>query len=200
MATSPGAGADAPAWPEDAIEVGFILDAWGVKGWVKVQPFASDPQAIFSSSHWFLKAPEPGGFKRPLTATAPYPPLLNVSQVKVHGDGLVALPQGVVDRSGAEALRGARIFVSRASFPAADVDEFYWVDLIGLSVINREGEPLGAVVGLIDTGPHSVLRVVPDGASPTDEAAQRLIPFVAQYVIDVSLTDRRITVDWGLDY
>jgi len=194
------AGAEAPVWPEDAVEVGFVLDAWGVKGWVKVQTFAADPQAVFSSRQWFLKAAEPGGFKRPLTALAPYPAVLGIVQVKVHGDGLVALPQGLTDRSGAEALRGARIFVSRASFPAADPDEFYWVDLIGLSVVNREGEALGTVSGLIDTGPHSVLRVAPDGSLPTDEAAQRLIPFVAQYVDAVSLTDRRITVDWGLDY
>ena len=194
------AGAQAPAWPEDAVEVGFILDAWGVKGWVKVQPFASDPQTILATRQWFLKAAEPGGFKRPLTAVAPYPNVLDIVQVKAHGDGLVALPQGVIDRSGAEALRGARIFVSRASFPPADPDEFYWVDLIGLSVVNRDGTELGTVSGLIDTGPHSVLRVVPNGAEPTDEAAQRLIPFVGQYVDAVSLTDRRITVDWGLDY
>jgi 16S rRNA processing protein RimM len=204
MATSSGAAVvtdtEVPAWPEDAIEVGFILDAWGVKGWVKVQTFASDPQAIFTAKHWFLKAPEPGGFKRPLTATAPYPPVLHITQVKVHGDGLVALPQSSTDRNSSEALRGARIFVPRASFPKASTDEFYWVDLIGLNVVNREGEALGSVVGLIDTGPHSVLRIVPVGADPAVEATQRLIPFVSQYVDDVSLPQRLITVDWGLDY
>ncbi len=204
MATSSGAGAaskaEVPAWPEDAIEVGFILDAWGVKGWVKVQTFASDPQAIFTANHWFLKAPEPGGFKRPLTATAPYPPVLHITQVKVHGDGLVALPQSSTDRNSSEALRGARIFVARANFPKASTDEFYWVDLIGLNVVNREGVALGAVIGLIDTGPHSVLRIVPAGADASDESAQRLIPFVSQYVDDVSLAQRLITVDWGLDY
>jgi len=36
------AGAD-PSWPDDAIEVGRIVDAWGLKGWIKVQPFAADP-------------------------------------------------------------------------------------------------------------------------------------------------------------
>jgi 16S rRNA processing protein RimM len=200
MATTSGVGTDVPAWPEDAIEVGFILDAWGVKGWVKVQTFASDPQAIFTAKHWFLKAPEPGGFKRPLTATAPYPPVLHITQVKVHGDGLVALPQSSTDRNSSEALRGARIFVPRASFPKASTDEFYWVDLIGLNVVNREGEAMGHVIGLIDTGPHSVLRIVPVGADPAVEATQRLIPFVSQYVDDVSLPKRLITVDWGLDY
>ena len=41
-------------WPDDAIEVGRILDAWGIKGGFKVQPFSSDPQALFSSRRWFL--------------------------------------------------------------------------------------------------------------------------------------------------
>ena len=51
-------GSDESAWPEDAIEVGRILDAWGVKGWVKVQAFSSDAQALFSSRRWFAKPPE----------------------------------------------------------------------------------------------------------------------------------------------
>jgi 16S rRNA processing protein RimM len=56
------------------------------------------------------------------------------------------------------------------------------------------------VTGLLDTGPHSVLRIAPEGADPGDEAAERLVPFVAAYVVDVRLPERRIVVDWGLDY
>jgi 16S rRNA processing protein RimM len=193
------ASADTPAWPEDAVEVGRVLDAWGVKGWVRIQPFAADPQALFSSRRWFLKPPEANGPKRPASAGA-IPPTLKISQVKHHGDGVVALAQDVDSRDAAESLRGARIFIARSSFPSADPDEFYWVDLIGLSVVNLQGETLGTVTGLIDTGPHSVLRIVPEGADPKDEAVQRLVPFVGVYVSDVSLPDRRITVDWGLDY
>ncbi|CAG1019494.1 partial Ribosome maturation factor RimM, partial [Burkholderiaceae bacterium] len=151
---------DTPPWPEDAIEVGRIIDAWGVKGWIKVQPFAADPQALFSSRRWFLKPPEPQlGPKRPTASAAGLPPLLKITQAKPHGDWVVAQVQEVDDRSGAEALRGARVFVPRASFPTADPDEFYWVDLIGLSVVNLQGEALGTVTGLLDTGPHSVLRI-----------------------------------------
>jgi 16S rRNA processing protein RimM len=192
-------GAGEPAWPDDAVEVGRILDAWGVKGWIKVQPFAADPQALFSSRRWFLKPPDASGPKRPVTAAA-IPPLLKITQAKTHGDWVVAQAQDVPDRSAAEALRGARVFVSRASFPTADADEYYWVDLIGLEVVNLQGEHLGQVSGLLDTGPHSVLRVAPAGAVDADEAGERLIPFVAAYVIDVNLGERRITVDWGLDY
>jgi 16S rRNA processing protein RimM len=188
-----------PAWPQDAVEVGRILDAWGVKGWIKVQPFAADPQALFSSRRWFLKPPEGQGPKRPPTAGA-IPPLLKIGQAREHGDWVVAQSPDLADRSAAEALRGARVFVPRSSFPTADPDEYYWVDLIGLAVINQQGEALGAVTGLLDTGPHSVLRVAPEGADAGDEAAERLIPFVAAYVIDVDLAARRVTVDWGLDY
>jgi 16S rRNA processing protein RimM len=198
--TPASATGDTPAWPEDAVEVGRIVDAWGVKGWIKVQPFAADPQALFSSRRWFLQPPEPSGGPRRPASAGTIPPLLKITQAKHHGDGVVALAQDVVDRSGAEALRGARIFVSRASFPSADPDEYYWVDLIGLTVVNLQGETLGTVAGLLDTGPHSVLRIAPLDADPKDEAAQRLVPFVAAYVSDVSLAERRITVDWGLDY
>ncbi len=91
------------------------------------------------------------------------------------------------------------ICISRTSFPTADPDEYYWVDLIGLEVVERAMvERLGEVVGLIDTGPHAVLRVAPvPGTAAADEI---LIPFVAAYVDAVSLQERRISVDWGADY
>lgn len=186
------------AWPDDAVEIGRIVDAWGLKGWFKVQPYAADPQALFSTRRWFLMPPEQGKVARPASVAVALPELLKITQVKEHGDVVVALAQEVPDRNAAEALRGARVFVARASFPTPDPDEYYWVDLIGLEVVNREATPLGRVIGLIDTGPHCVLRVLPDGE--TKEEAERLIPFVSAYVDDVSLAQRRISVDWGLDY
>jgi 16S rRNA processing protein RimM len=189
-------------WPADAVEVGRIVDAWGVKGWIKVQPFATDPQALFSTRRWFLGAPEDGGTARPPGAERTHPAVLRIIQAKEHGDVVVAQVHDVADRSAAEALRGTRIFVGRSSFPTAGDDEYYWIDLIGLTVVNRQGERLGTVAGLLDTGPHSVLRVALDAGSsgaPAEEG-ERLIPFVAAYVDDVSLEAKRITVDWGLDF
>ena len=196
---TPVSSADALPWPDDAVEVGRIVDAWGLKGWLKVQPFAADPKALFSTRRWFLKPSEKAGVVRPLPSVASFPSLLKITQVKDHGDVVVAQAQEVPDRTAAEALRGARVFVARSSFPTAGEDEFYWIDLIGLAVVNREGVRLGTVAGLIDTGPHSVLRVQPDGVAAGPEA-ERLIPFVAAYVDTVSLADRLVTVDWGLDF
>jgi 16S rRNA processing protein RimM len=69
-------------------------------------------------------------------------------------------------------------------------------------VVNREGALLGTVTDLLDTGAHSVLRVRrPDAAAGASlDESERLIPFVAAYIDDVNLAERRITVDWGLDY
>lgn len=172
-------------FPADAVEVGRVVGAWGIKGGIKVQPFASDPQALFSTKRWHLKPPAGPG--------AAAPPLLRVTQAREHGGVVLATVQEVPDRNAAEALRGARVFVARSSFPTAGADEYYWVDLIGCSVVNREGQALGTVTDLLDTGAHSVLRVA-------QGETERLIPFVAAYVDAVSLSERRVQVDWGLDF
>jgi 16S rRNA processing protein RimM len=193
---SPAAAADdAPALPADAVEVGRVLGAWGIKGGIKVKPFAADPQALFSSKRWFIQPPEwpkPPGVKPAM----PWPELLRVVTAREQGDVIVATVQEVPDRDAAEALKGARVFIPRSSFPTPDNDEFYWVDLIGLDVFNRRGEPLGLVVGLLETGPHCVLQVQAAAA----EAAEMLIPFVSAYVVQVDLPARRILVDWEADY
>jgi 16S rRNA processing protein RimM len=178
------------------VEVARVIDAWGLKGGIRVRPYADDPQALFSSRRWFMRPSDRPGLQRAV------PPLLRIRQAKEHGDGVVAIADEVPDRDAAEALKGARIFVSRASFPTPDRDEYYWVDLIGLAVVNREGVELGTVADLIATGPQSVLRVVLDAPQAEGEPvqAERLIPFVEAYVDDVDLIARRIRVDWGLDY
>lgn len=190
---------DDVAWPDDAVEVARVQDAWGIKGWLRVQPHAADPQALFSSRRWFLQPP--AGKPRPKDAP-PLPRLLHVTLVKEHGDGIVASVREVADRNGAEALKGARIFVSRQSFPSTDDGEYYWVDLIGLEVVNREGESLGTVAEMIDTGPHCVMRLEQASTDAAGKArtVERMIPFVAAYIDGVDLPGRRITADWGLDY
>ena len=198
MPSPPGAGDDEPAFPADAIEVGRVIGAFGIKGWIRIQPFSADPKALYSSRRWFIQPPErPPQRPGPKVVAAALPRLLRITQAKDQGDDVVAAAQELPDRNAAEAMKGARVFVSRASFPTAGPDEFYWVDLIGLDVVNRQGEPLGVVADLLDTGAHSVLRVQPPQGPGVEE---RLIPFVAAYIDDVNLAERRITVDWGLDY
>jgi 16S rRNA processing protein RimM len=185
------AGLEPAELPADAIEVGRIADAWGVKGWFKILPHSASPEALFSSRRWYLQPSEKG------TKTFSGTVLLRVREAKEHSDTIVASAHEVDDRAAAEALKGARIFVPRSSFPTADPDEYYWVDLIGLEVVNREGVRLGQVRDLLSTGPQTVLVI---GYLEEGKVLERMIPFVAAYVDNVDLPGKRITVDWQTDY
>jgi 16S rRNA processing protein RimM len=178
--------------PADAIEVGRIHDAWGVKGWFKVLPHSASPEALFSSKRWFLQ-PSERSAKPPFSGTV----LQRVREAKEHSDGIVAMAQDIGDRGVAEQLKGSRIFVPRSSFPTASTDEYYWVDLIGLRVVNREGVDLGEVRDLMATGPQTVLVL---GYEAEGKPAERMIPFVSAFVDQVDLPGKRITVDWQPDY
>jgi len=185
------AGVEPAALPADAIEVGRIADAWGIKGWFKVLPHSATPEALFSSKRWYLQPSERGA--KTFSGTV----LLRVIEAKEHSDSIVARADDVSDRNAAEALKGARIFVPRSSFPTANADEYYWVDLIGLDVVNREGVALGQVKELLSTGPQTVLVIE---HAEGDTTLERMIPFVAAYVDNVDLPGRRVTVDWQPDY
>ncbi len=178
--------------PADAIAVGRIAGAFGIKGWIKVQPFSLDASALFASKTWWLSTDTPRPQALPATFT--------VQALREQGDMLVAQVEGVADRNAAEALRGVTLHVPRSAFPKTPDGEFYWIDLIGLAVFNREGRPVGQVLGLIDTGPHAVLRIAPPGVPSPAPSQEVLIPFVSHYGCDVDLAAGRITVDWQLDW
>ena len=115
---------------------------------------------------------------------------------------VVAHLGGVTDRDAALALRGSRVYISRSEFPALGADEFYWVDLLGLDVVNVAGVNLGKVADMIDNGAHSVLRIeYPDtDKSGKPVTGERLIPFVGVFVKTVDQAAKQITVDWEADY
>lgn len=188
---TPGVAFEPAELPPDAIEVGRIADAWGVKGWFKVLPHSADPQALFSSKRWYLLPSDRG--RKAFDGAV----LLRVREAKEHSDTVVARADGIEDRSGAEALKGARVFIARSSFPTAGDDEYYWVDLIGLAVVNREGVALGEVRELLATGPQTVLVLAYE---ENGKPMERMIPFVSAFVDAVDLAGRRITVDWQPDY
>jgi 16S rRNA processing protein RimM len=182
----------AESWPADAIEVGAIVDAYGLKGWVKVAAHADAEQggdALLSAKRWWLIK----GQERKSALSL---------QAKTHSDSVVAHLGGVTDRDVALALRGSRVYISRSEFPALEADEFYWVDLLGLDVVNVAGVNLGKVADMIDNGAHSVLRIEYPAADKNGEpvTGERLIPFVGVFVKTVDQAAKQITVDWEADY
>jgi 16S rRNA processing protein RimM len=185
--------------PDDLIELGRIQDAWGIKGWVRIQPHSADTDALFASSSWYLSPPE-ARFARGFGVFSGTV-RVQVAEIKAHADGVVARLEAVDDRNTAESLKGVRIHLPRSAFPATPEGEYYWVDLIGLTVVNRQGEPMGVVRDLMPTGPNSVLVLeYTETVDGQPQVAERMIPFVAAYVDEVDQAARRITVDWGIDY
>ncbi|RYE78206.1 MAG: ribosome maturation factor RimM [Oxalobacteraceae bacterium] len=172
--------------PDDLVLVGYVSGAYGIHGWVRIKPYSSDGDALLAAKIWWLDKPDMHD--------------VEMMQSKMHNDEVVARLMGVAGRDAAEALRGAAVHVRRSHFPALDNDEFYWVDLIGLAVVNERGESLGVVNDLMDNGAHPILRVEQPVAEGQKPAPELLIPFVDQFVKTVDQAARLITVDWEADY
>lgn len=173
-----------PPDPQRLIPLGRITDAWGVNGWVKVEPFAgATDTALIKAPSWHLtRAASP--------AHPPLDRLLTLERARRHSAGVVAKPQGCADRDAALALKGAQVSVRRCDFPPLRAGEVYWVDLIGCVVSNREGAALGKVMSVDDHGAHPILQ--------TDSGV--LIPFVEAYVLEAEPEIGRIVVDWQADW
>lgn len=198
MLPDPSQGGRLPALkrvprPGDAVEVGRLTGAWGVHGWLKVQPYSASAEALFHANCWLLSEKQ----TQPVRVDSNQLIEVAVAELRNHGNTLVVAFDGVADRNAAEALAKSTILIPRSAFPSLESAEYYWVDLIGLDVVNRSGERLGQVTDLMPTGSHQVLVVVDHRSSQPREC---LIPFVDVYVDDVDLAVRRITVDWSLDY
>lgn len=172
--------------PDDLVLVGYVTGAYGIQGWVRIKPYSADADAMLHAKTWWLD-------KTVLRD-------VDMMQAKIHGEDVVAQLMGVADRNAAEALKGATVQIRRSHFPLLDKDEFYWIDLIGLAVVNLQGETLGMVADLMDNGAHPILRVQGPAASENEKPREWLIPFVDQFVKAVDQAGKKITVDWGLDY
>ncbi|MGB9110483.1 MAG: ribosome maturation factor RimM [Telluria sp.] len=179
---------DSTAIPDDLVQVGHITGAYGLRGGIRVTPYSTDADALLNVKTWWLDKPA----LRPV----------QVRSAKYHSGDVTATLVEVADRNDAEALKGAAVQVSRADFPALPEDEYYWSDLIGLDVVNLQGEGLGKVADMMSNGPQSILRILPpvDAGTPDVKLEERLVPFVDQFVKSVDLKARLITLDWGLDY
>jgi 16S rRNA processing protein RimM len=165
------------------VVLGRIVAPYGVRGWVKVHPLGDDPEAWCGMPQWWL-GPDADG-----SCWQPYP----LEAFRRHGAAWIAKLGGVDDRNGAEEVDGRYIAAPREAMPETAGDEYYWTDLIGLAVRNEQGESLGTVDSLLETGAHQVL-VVQDGET------KRLLPFVRQVVKDVDVGAGVIRVDWGMDW
>lgn len=176
MTGSRRAGVDEQPGVEMVI-MGRISGLYGVRGWVKVFSYTEPREQILDYSPWYLRH---GGRWQAYT----------LAGGRRQGKGVAAHLNGVNDRDAAAALVDAEIAVSRQQLPTPPSGEYYWRDLIGLEVVTLQGDCLGRVDHLLETGANDVL-VVRDGER------ERLIPYVPDVVVRrVDLTGGLIEVDW----
>jgi 16S rRNA processing protein RimM len=110
-----------------------------------------------------------------------------------QGKGLAALLPGYENREQAVTLVGQQIFVGRELLPATAKDEYYWSDLEGLEAHTTEGQVLGRVDRLMETGANDVLVIRGE--------REHLVPFIqGQYVMRVDLEEGLIEVDWDPEF
>jgi len=161
--------------------LGRIVGVYGVAGWVKLESHSEPRLRIFNYQPWLLK-----------TAQAEHE--VEGCHGRAQGKGIVAALPSVTNRDQAAALVGAEVWVWRSALPKIKNDEVYWTDLEGSEVVTTLGISLGHVSHIFATGANDVIVV-------RDAERERLIPFVSgQFVHDINLDMRRITVDWDPEF
>lgn len=155
--------------------MGRVAGAYGVRGWLKLSPEGGVKETLARSAQWWL-------------GSRAY----RVLEARVHGATVVGKAAGIETREQALALKGSTVSVRRESLPELEAGHYYLADLVGLEVVNENGEALGVVKRLFTNGAQDVMEVA--------GAATRLLPWVPTVVKKVDLAERRIHVAWGADW
>jgi 16S rRNA processing protein RimM len=166
---------------ETLIHLGKISGVHGVKGWLKVFSFTRPMEGILDYPNWLISN------AGQLTQS------IEIVEGRKQGRGLVVRLAEIDSRTAAEQLIGFDIHVERSELPDIETGECYWIDLIGLSVQTQQGDSLGTIKQIMETGANDVLVVHGD--------RERLIPYVQDRVIkQIDLDNGLMTVDWDADF
>lgn len=168
------------------VVLGRIIGPHGIRGQIKVTPFTEYVDGLMEYPLWYLSRDEKNW------------QIVHPATFSTHDNLLIVTLAEYSNRTNASELKGLLVAVPRGQLPPLSEDGeegYYWADLIGISVVNVQGETLGTVAGLFETGANDVLRV-----RLFESSKEELIPFVDQVIKQVDLGSRQITVDWELSY
>jgi len=178
------------------VVMGRIVAPYGVFGWLKIVPDTEAFDGLFDYDTWWLGKGD--DWREMVVETA-----------KTHNDVLVVKLKGIDDRDAALACKGKQIAVPREQLPEAEENEYYWSDLIGLRVKNKQDVDFGLIVDVFETGANDVIAVRADVIKQEDSTAkavakekpqERLIPFIDDVVLEVDLAAKTMLVDWDADF
>lgn len=172
-----------------ALVVGQLSGVFGVKGWLKVKSFTQPEENILHYKPWRLRTPS--GLK-----------LVEVDAYQMRPQGLVVHFKNLDDRDEAAQIARLQIEVDKSELPALQAGDYYWHQLMGLTVITGfagHDQILGQVADILETGANDVLLVAP--ASDSLDQRERLVPYVPDvYVKAVDLAAREIRVWWDPEF
>jgi len=172
---------------EEKVVLGRLGAVYGIKGWLKVQAYTDYAENIFEYSHWLIGREDSWQEAE-------------VVEWRRHNKGLIVKFADVDVREKAQLLTGMEVAVLASQLPELADDEYYWRDLVGLAVVNKQGYNMGTVKSLMETGSNDVL-VVKANSNDAFGKSERLIPFVESQTIEqVDMNERVITVDWDADF
>ena len=160
----------------DLILMGRASGAFGLKGEIRVFSYGRDPEVFLRAERLYL-GPNPEA-ARPLTLVS----------LREHGGRLLVTTKEVGDRTQAEALAGAWVYLERSALEPLAPDEYYWYQLKGALVVDQQGHELGSVAAVSDLGAHDLLLV------KAADGKEALIPVVEGVVLEMDLAGGRITV------
>ncbi len=172
---------------DDYILLGKISGVHGIKGWVKVFSHTSPRVKITEYSQWYMKSSKDQSWVS-----------RKLIEGKEQGKNIIAQLDGIQYRDEAEALVGTEIAIHKDQLEVLAEGEYFWRDLIGLSVETTLGEKLGQIDWLFNTGSNDVI-VVKDTESA--ELKEHLLPFIYDDVIKTVDIDKSLmVVDWDPEF
>lgn len=168
------------------VVLGKIVSVHGVRGAVKVYSHTDPLDNVLDYAEWSLNR---GSEQR----------TVSVLSGRVQGRVLVVNLKGIDDRNKAEELVDFEISIASDALPELEDGDFYWHQLEGLQVVNQEGQLLGKVDHLLETGSNDVMVVKPCAGSV--DQRERLLPYLpGQFVIKVDLETQVMQVDWDAEF
>jgi 16S rRNA processing protein RimM len=169
--------------------VGRVVKAHGISGELVVDVRTDDPQGrFFAGNRLRLKGSRTGPSSTAGTSASARE--VEVESARPHGARMLVRLAGVIDRDGADALRGNLFIVDSADLPPIDdPDEFYDHQLEGLTVRTVDNVAVGLVAEVLHTPAGELLSV------RTAANTEVLVPFVAAIVTSVSLDSGVIEID-----
>ncbi len=165
---------------QNKVIVGKFAAPLGVRGWIKLQSFTHPTENLLDYPDWYVQ--HQGQWQ-----------LLEITARKTHGNFLAVKIKGIDDRDEVHRFTNDLIGIEREQLPPPTSGEFYWHDLIGLTVENLDGEVLGKVTDVLSAGSNDVLQV----ETPTKK---RLIPYTQHAIHKVEIKAGKLIVDWDADF